>query len=176
MLQQKIHSNSLDMYAYELSDSMVTVMSKNLFALRLLLLFIVCLLVRGSRLCKLRRGVFGPADGLWIAADACLCADPLWRLPSNPAAHLRALALSAQWALFLFAGVPLFVAAAERLDGAVLPSLLWPPWRCSDPPRRCCRDRPCPWPSPCALCDPCGWPRLWSARARRESAARQITV
>ena len=93
---------------------MVTVMSKNLFALRLLLLFIVCLLVRGSRLCKLRRGVFGPADGLWIAADACLCADPLWRLPSNPAAHLRALALSAQWALFLFAGVPLFVAAAER--------------------------------------------------------------
>jgi len=63
--------------------------------------------------CRLRRGVFGFSDGLWITLDALLCADPIWRVPPDPASHLRALFRSTRWSLFLFCGVPLFVAAAE---------------------------------------------------------------
>lgn len=88
-------------------------LSKYVFAFRVILLFLLCALVRGARLCRLRRGVFGPADGLWITLDVFLCADPSAQLPGDPASHLRALFRSAQWSLFLFCGVPLFVAAAE---------------------------------------------------------------
>ena len=89
-------------------------LSKYVFAFRVILLFLLCALVRGARLCRLRRGVFGPADGLWITLDVFLCADPSAQLPEDPASHLRALFRSAQWSLFLFCGVPLFVTAAER--------------------------------------------------------------
>ena len=88
-------------------------LSRYVFAFRVILLFLLCAVVRGARLCRLRRGVFGPADGLWITLDVFLCADPSAQLPEDPASHLRALFRSAQWSLFLFCGVPLFVAAAE---------------------------------------------------------------
>ena len=88
-------------------------LSKYVFAFRVILLFLLCALVRGARLCRLRRGVFGSADGLWIILDIFLCADPSAQLPEDPASHMRALFRSAQWSLFLFCGVPLFVAAAE---------------------------------------------------------------
>ena len=89
-------------------------LSGYLFAVRVILLFIVCALVRGARVCRLRRGVFGSLDSLWVALDALLCADPIWHAPRDPATHLRALFRSARLSLFLFGGVPLFVAAAER--------------------------------------------------------------
>ncbi len=88
-------------------------LSKYVFAFRVILLFLLCAVVRGARLCRLRRGVFGSADGLWIILDIFLCADPSAQLPKDSARHLRALFRSAQWSLFLFCGVPLFVAAAE---------------------------------------------------------------
>ena len=91
----------------------VVELSRYLFVVRAILLFILCAVVRGARLCRLRRGVFGPADGLWIALDVFLCADPSLQLPKDPASHLRALFRSTRWSLFLFCGVPLFVAAAE---------------------------------------------------------------
>ena len=89
-------------------------LSKYVFAFRVILLFLLCAVVRGARLCRLRRGVFVPSDGLWIILDIFLCADPSAQLPEDPASHLRALFRSVQWSLFLFCGVPLFVAAAER--------------------------------------------------------------
>ena len=46
--------------------------------------------------------------------DIFLCADPSAQLPKDSANHLRALFRSTQWSLFLFCGVPLFLAAAER--------------------------------------------------------------
>lgn len=84
------------------------------FVFRATLLLLLCVVVRGARACKLRRGVFGPADSLWITLDVLLCANPLWRLPRDPATHLGALFRSTRWSLFMFCGVPLFVALAER--------------------------------------------------------------
>lgn len=92
----------------------VAELSKYVFAFRVILLFLLCALVRGARLCRLRRGVFGPADGLWLTLDIFLCADPSAQLPKNSASHLRALFRSTQWSLFLFCSVPLFVAAVEN--------------------------------------------------------------
>lgn len=89
-------------------------LSVYLFVVRVILLFIVCALVRGARVCRLRRGVFRSTDGLWVLLDVLLCANPLWRAPSDPATHLRAFFYSIRFSLFLFGGVPLFVAAAER--------------------------------------------------------------
>lgn len=89
-------------------------LSKYVFGFRATLLFLLCVVVRGARVCKLRRGVFGLADSLWITLDVFLSANPLWRLPQDPGTHLGALFRSTRWSLFLFCGVPLFVAAAER--------------------------------------------------------------
>lgn len=89
-------------------------LSGYLFTVRLILLFIVCALVRGARVCKLRRGVFGPPDTLWVSLDVLLCANPMWRAPTDPATHLRAFFHSTRLSLFLFGGVPLFVAATEH--------------------------------------------------------------
>ena len=89
-------------------------LSKYVFAFRVTLLFLLCAVVRGARLCRLRRGVFSHSDGFWIILDIFLCADPSAQLPKDSANHLRALFRSTQWSLFLFCGVPLFLAAAER--------------------------------------------------------------
>lgn len=91
-----------------------TEVSQYFFAVRLLLLVAICALLRGGRVCKLRRSLFGPADGLWIAVDAVLCANPFLRVPDDSATQLRELYTSARLSLFLFGAVPLFLVAAER--------------------------------------------------------------
>lgn len=91
----------------------LTELALYLFAFRVVVLCTLCVFLRGSRVCKLRRKVFSSADILWFMLDTLLCADPLAQPPLDPTAHLPSLYYSSRLSLFLFAGTPLFLLAAE---------------------------------------------------------------
>ena len=114
LLNKKLNQSAATAGVHSVHNPFELELSKCVFVFRAVLLCLFCALVRGARLCRLRKDVFGHADGVWILLDVVLCADPTLQLPINADNHVRALLRSTQWSLFLFAGVPLFVTAAEK--------------------------------------------------------------
>ena len=86
-----------------------------LFVIRVGVLFILHILVRAHRTCRLKRGVFRAADGLLVALDLLLSASPPFtRVQIPPEDHLAVLGRTTAISVLTYTLVPSLITASEK--------------------------------------------------------------